>query len=192
MTETKGKKTVVIVFSALLVLLGVTCEILGNIQWMGRFTPTPEMVTYVLLSVAALYYVSVGYKKPHGNLLRYTFLLLSVACINGLIDTAVDLTLTPDFHVNAQLVILGLDGLSAVLIAYVAGRLDKVKKNCPALLLITAMQIAIAVLFVSIYENWGNFVFLIWDFSTCFLWIDLMVAYLIRYREHKEAGLTDK
>ena len=103
-----------------------------------------------------------------------------------------ELSSAKDFYVSTQLFIIGLYGISVLLIAYVAGRFDKIKKNYLPLIIITAAQIAISVLFIFIYDNWDNLVFIIWDSSTCLLWIDLMIAYILRYKEHNEAGLADK
>lgn len=189
------KRFSLIIIAILLALAGIVCEILGSIQWMkwlGYSYVSPELIAYIIVCIATIYYVSVGYKKPHGNLLRLTFLLLALLCINGIIDIARSLYTVKDFHVTTQLIMIGLYGVSVLLISYVAGRLDKIKKNTVPLVIITAAQIAIPILCIFIYNNWSNIVFIVYNFSTFLLWIDLMIAYIIRYIEHKEAGLVDK
>ena len=95
-------------------------------------------------------------------------------------------------YLNRQLLIMGLDGICVLLIAYVGGRLDKIRKNYLPLILITAAQLVKSVLFISLYGAWSDIVRFVWNFSTCILWLDIAFAYILRYREHKEAGLADK
>ena len=189
--EKKNKKIIVIAISTILALIGVVCDVIGNIEWYGHIQVTPELVSYIVLFIATLYYVLIGYKKPHGNLLRWTFLLLAFHYINGIINVAMQIYNT-NYNVDIMLIIIGLIGISALLIAYVSGRLDKIKKNYALLIVITLAQITISVLFIILYGVWSNPKFVIWNFSICLLWINLVIAYLIRYREHKEAGLSDK
>ena len=190
--EKKNKKTIVIAISTILALIGIVCDVTGNIEWYGHIQVTPELVSYTIMFIATLYYVLVGYKKPHGNLLRWTFLLLAFHHINGIVNVAMQLSNNTNYSADLMLIIIGLNGISALLIAYVAGRLDKIKKNYALLIFITFVQIAISVLFINLYGVWSNPKYVIWNFSICLLWIDLVVAYIIRYREHKEAGLEDK
>ena len=189
--EKKNKKIIVIAMSTILALIGVVCDVTGNIEWYGHIQATPELVSYIVLFIATLYYVLIGYKKPHGNLLRWTFLLLAFHHLNGIINVAMQIYNT-NYNVDIMLIIIGLNGISALLIAYVSGRLDKIKKNYALLIVITLAQITISVLFIILYGVWSNPKFVIWNFSICLLWINLVIAYLIRYREHKEAGLADK
>lgn len=192
MKEKNAKKTFVIILSTILALAGVVFEILGNIQWSGQFRLTPEAVSFIVFFIAITYYVLAGYKKPHGNLLRYTFLLLAFNCVNAVIDTTLGLIYETGYDVDKQLLIIGLYSITILFVSYIAGRLDKIKSNYLPMIIITISQIIIPILFLSIYNGWSNITYIIWDASTCLLWIDLLVAYIIRYREHKEAGLLDK
>ena len=79
-----------------------------------------------------LYYGVWGYKKPHGNLLRYLMLLLAAV-------TAATILMQID-HWDAPWPVIFSSNLAAVLIGYMAGRLPKVKKNrCVDFLRYTAL-----------------------------------------------------
>lgn len=192
MSEKKNNKALVITISTVIALAGVIGEVLGTIQWSGYFDMSPELAMYLISFIATLYYVLFGYKKPHGDLLRYTLILLAVTCLNGAINAAITLASGSGFDSSLLLYVIGLEGFSILLISYVAGRLDKIKKNYFTMIMITVVQIIKSIISTTLYSSWSNFIFILWCFSTCLLWIDIMVAYIIRYREHKEAGVEDK
>ena len=181
-----------IVVLALLSVAALACSVIGPIQRLDYLKITPGLIAKMVMLIAIIYYASVGYKRPHGNLLRVIFLLLSLTCLNGVVDSATCMPLFEGNDSSLQLLIIGFDGISVLLIAYVGGRLDKIKKNTFPLILITAAQIAKSVLFVSLHNAWQEPVHIVWNFSTCILWLDIAFAYILRYKEHKEAGLADK
>ena len=181
-----------IIVLAVLSVAALVCSIIGPIKHYGYVDITPGFVAWVIMFAAIIYYTFAGYKRPHGNLLRAIYILMSLTCLNGVIDSAKYMNLFEGNELNMQLLIVGLDGICVLLIAYVGGRLDKIKKNYLPLILITAAQVVKSVLFISLYGAWSDLVRFVWNFSTCILWLDIAFAYILRYREHKEAGLTDK
>ncbi len=181
-----------IIVLAALSVAALVCIIIGTIQYCEVFVVSPGFVAWVIMLASITYYTLAGYKRPHGNLLRAIFILMSLTCLNGVIDSAQMMPYFEGSDLSMQLLIIGLDGISVLLIAYVGGRLDKIKKNIIPLILITAAQFTKSVLFISLYVAWSNLAYIVWDFSTCILWLDIAVAYILRYKEHKEAGLTDK
>lgn len=191
-------KIIGIVVLAFLSILGLACIIIGTIQYVGFFVLSPGFIAWMIMFTAIVFYTFVGYKYPHGNLLRCIFLLLSLTCLNGILDSAQMMPYLEGNDINNLLFIIGLDGISVLLIAYVGGRLDKIKKNYFPLTLITVAQLVKSILFIVVYNSftafsgWSCFVQIVWNFSTCILWLDIMFAYILRYREHKEAGLEDK
>ena len=190
-----------IVVLAVLSVAALVCSIIGSIEHFGRLNTTEGFVTWVLMIMLAaiIYYALAGYKRPHGNRLRAIFILLSLTCLNCVIGSAIAIPNFTGNDMNLQLMIIGLDGICVLLIAYIGGRLDKIKKNIIPMILITAAQIVKPVLFVSLYADLLSachglmiLVNVMWNFSICVLWLDIAFAYILRYREHKEAGLTDK
>ena len=186
-----------IVILAVLSVAALVCSIIGSIQYFGYFDVTPGFVAWVIMFAAIIYYAFAGYKRPHGNLLRAIYILMSLTCLNGVIDSAKYMNLFEGNELNMQLLIVGLDGICVLLIAYMSGRLDKIRKNTIPMILITAAQIVKSVIFIPLYDPFSEYgaaglVHIVWNFSTCILWLDIAFAYILRYREHKEAGLTDK
>ena len=187
-----------IIVLALLSIVALVCSILGSIQHFGYFVISPDLIAKVIMLIAIIYYALAGYKRPHGNLLRAIFILMSLTCLNGVIDTAQDMTSFEGNDLNLLLWNIGLDGFCVLLVAYIGGRLDKIKKNIIPLILITAAQAVKSFLCISIFNTFSAdggvsiLVHLMYCFSTCILWLDIAFAYILRYKEHKEAGLEDK
>ena len=181
-----------IIVLAILSVAGIVCSIIGSIQRMGFLYITPGFVAKVIMFIAVAYYALIGFRKPHGNLLRAVFILMSLTCLNGVIDSSSCMRLYKGDEAKLQTVIIGLDGISILLIAYVGGRLDKIKKNIIPLVLITLAQLVKSILFITLHGSWLEPMYIIWNFSTCILWFDIAFAYILRYKEHKEAGLLDK
>ncbi len=195
-----GMGTIIeIVVLAVLSVAALMCTIIGSIEHFGYLNITPGLITWVIMLIAIIYYALAGYKRPHGNLLRAIFILLSLTCLNCVIDSAICIPNFAGNAMNLQLMIIGLDGICVLLIAYIGGRLDKIKKNIIPMILITVAQIVKPVLFVSLYADLLSachgliiLVNVLWNFSICILWLDIAFAYILRYKEHKEAGLADK
>jgi len=132
---------------------------------------------YFLISVFIGYYAIQGYKKPHGNLLKLiilayaaSFLILIFQCANnGFAWGSVTYTIT-----------IGI-------LCYAAGRLHRAKQNLifMSILTVLILIINIAPLVVGGKPTIGVF-------TQVIIWIDICVAYFLRYKEHKEAGLMDK
>ncbi len=187
-----------IIVLALLSIIGLTCIISGIKQYFGVFAVSPSFIAWVITLASIIYYALAGYKLPHGNLLRFIFLLLSLTCLNGVIDTAQLIPYHEVSDLNNLLLIIGFDGISVLLIAYVGGRLDKIKKNYLPIVLITIAQLGESIVSVFVYDSftafsgWSCFVQVVWSFTNCIIWFDIAFAYILRYKEHKEAGLTDK
>ena len=144
-----------------------------------------ELVPYTFLFIAIAYYAAAGYKKPHGDLLRAVFLVFSFSCFGTIVSQVAF-----EGSVGTVSFVIFM-GIVALLTAYTGGRLDKIKKNYTLLIIIT-----LALLVKSILDYLAlpvkSFLILLWVFSTFVLWLDIAFAYILRYKEHKEAGLADK
>lgn len=183
-----------IVVLAVLSLLGLFAELFETIT----YSPQPsyiiiELIPAVIIYIAAAYYAVCGYKKPHGDLLRYIFLLFALRCAASVVATLIGDISVVTIDVGTTLII-GLRVLCIILVSYMSGRLDKIKKNVPLLIVSTVLLLAVSIVFLVHYliEDYSGWICVVWDFSTLILWLDLMFAYILRYKEHKEAGLTDK
>jgi len=75
-----------------------------------------EIVMYLLIC----FYAFVGYKKPHGNLLRYLMFAFGLMLISRIYVCS--------FFLH-ELTCLIFYGVSIALIAYISGRLNKIEKN---------------------------------------------------------------
>lgn len=182
-----------IVALAVLSVLGLVSEFIGTIQNYSTAELVLELIPFCIVFLSVAYYTVAGYKKPHGNLLRNMFLLYSFFCAGEMI--AMVFYANEHGYLNASfprsISMLILVALCAVLTAFVAGRLDKIKKNSFLLALITAALIAVSLLDLG-KPPFPHPVYVLWSFVPVFVWLDLIVAYVLRYREHKEAGLADK
>lgn len=129
----------------------------------------------LLLLILISYYAFVGYKKPHGNLLKYVMLVFAlfnltyIPCYVSMLDTQATV----------------ICAIEIGLICYVSGRLAKVKQNMILMILITVCELVFNGL--DIIYGYIN----IDTIGPLAIWLDICVAYFLRYKEHKEAGLQD-
>lgn len=129
--------------------------------------------------LCAVIYGAFGYKKPHGNLLRYLMLLYAIT-------TACKVSFTSTNNQAAEICNL----IAIILVAYMAGRLNKYTIN--TYLIIVVLTLLLVKAFVGI--STGNITFgkVIGQFSAFTQFSIIAAAYLSRYHLHKEAGLEDK
>ena len=153
-----------------------------------------EIVTFLILFIGVIYYAIRNYKAPHGNLLRWLFFLFSLNCLGGMAEEIVG---AYHFGMMEQsmgevMLLVMLIAVSAVLTAFMSGRLDHLRGNIACIIIITAAQLVKSILFLSQLDGDYSVLGVLINFSTFMLWVDMVFAYIIRYKEHKEAGLTHK
>jgi len=139
-----------------------------------------EAVAVVIEHVAVMYYVLFGYRKPHGNLLRYVMLLFALTL-------AIDLV---GIHNEYSTFYVALSVAYVFLISYIAGRLNKIEQNRVLMSLVLILFIIDSVS-SCIFDKPQTFIEGYRLFGTTIEWFTLSAAYFVRYREHKEAGLSD-
>ena len=178
------KKTIVLILLGLLTLFGLAIEIIAFIRYRSTYSSGSylSLVVYTLTSVLLLYYAAVGYRKPHGNLMKYLFLMFALCCLGGVVSITAEQTVIDTIYNYIR-------GIVVLLVAFVAGRLNRFKQNVWLMSLIGVLMLISSVVVCADYTDALGFLF---SFTYFFLWIDLMVAYILRYKEHKEAGLTDR
>ena len=178
----KSHKTGLVICIILMVLQIVSQIIrLTNVSSL-RAAVTP--IVYLILIVGFGYYALLGYKKPHGNMLRYLFLLYVIcSCYFQL-----RFIQSFPFYVNAFYMV------KIVAFTYVAGRLDKVNKNKYIMGVLILAEIAFAIYNIYTYAGAGrlNFNIFLAGISSLTFTGAAALAYIIRYDLHKEAGLADK
>lgn len=153
-----------------------------------------EIVTFLILLIGVVYYAVRNYKVPHGNLLRWLFFLFALNCLGGLAEQIVGAYRFGMMEQNMDNVMLlvMLIAVSAILAAFISGRLDHLRGNIACIIIITVAQLVKSVIFLSQLGGDYSILGVLLNFSTFMLWFDMVVAYLLRYKPHKEAGLTDK
>ena len=183
MNTSKGKKITACVIMGLLSLAGIYAEIVMCIQ-RKTFSFTVEAIITCAMFVLIVFYAVSNFKVPHGNLLKYLFLVFAACSLCGVLSVVTERT-------SADTVYNALRGVVVLLTAFVAGRLDRFKQNVILMSIIGVLMLASSITQISA-ELDGDFLGLFWCFTFFLLWADLMFAYILRYREHKEAGLADK
>ena len=160
---------------AALVLLVALCA-LGAILLVVQMCQSREVETTFLsdaiilvMYLMVLSYALQGYKVPHGNVMRFTILAYAVL-------------LSVLFSVFAPAAWLSpLYQISAILAGYTAGRLHKQKECTMVMLFVSVVLLGGALYGASRSGEWNLF-------HQPIIWICMMVAYLVRYDEHKQAG----
>jgi len=182
--EKKKQNVFVLALVALVALAGVWSAVIELI----KFAQLPEWNFFALNAIAILvyilllYYVFIGYKKPHGNLLRYLLLAFAL-CIALTVVFLIKLSFD-DLSGKTTLII------AAMMITYMAGRLNKLRQN---IVIMIVVAILLAVSLIGFFKAFGFMSFHNTYAVICFViqWIMLCAAYLVRFKEHKEAGLMD-
>jgi len=172
----------------LLVIMGVL--ILAEIAITGYEAVTSRSSLYFFINLAALVGVALYgfwfYKKPHGNMLKYAMLLSALSIVVS--------TIWSVFQWDEPFIEIFLPIFASCLMFYVAGRLNRIDQNKYLLPIIAA------ILFSTCVIDWISFcvatrtIKLIRYLAVPNQFITLltlMIAYFVRYKEHKEAGLAD-
>ena len=149
----------------------------------------PDLIGHMVMDAAMLsliaFYAFFGYKKPHGNMLRTTlFLFGTFVFVNGVIPiSGMEGTREILFRLSA--------GATTLLIGYISGRLDRIKKNVILMILVGILLLAGQVIIFSRLPalHVGE---VIGALTPVTMWTALTIAYVARYEEHKAAGLADK
>ena len=145
-----------------------------------------HIILDLLLFTFILVYSFIGYKKPHGNMLRYVYFgfsvyLLAFACMDFMMKRT-------NYIANSMV------AFSALLIAYVSGRLDKMTKNKIILVLVGILLLVADIYTFAADPNHGfDIITMIGMSSGLIAHAAIGFAYVSRYEEHKtDDNLDDK
>lgn len=173
----KKKQNVLLIIMGALILMSIAitaCSISSS--------PVLCSLGLIVLIFVALYGF-VLYKKPHGNLLKIAMLLFAAVYIVSAILIASQ---------GIGIVALSIIGtLAASAIIYGAGRLNRIEQNKYIFVVADIIFFALE-LYTAITCPAGSFVGTFVFFNYFIIFTTLLIAYFVRYKEHKEAGLTDK
>lgn len=162
-----------IIINSVLTVIGLVMSAYMMFAIPGTLINLFDIALYILL----FYYVIAGFKRPHGNLLRYliwAFIVLLYLKLNGA------------FAMGEKAVCTILVA-AITLTAYVSGRLNKFRQNRVLCIIILALVIATGLL-LGIQLGFMDAFVGISLFTPSIIWIDITFSYLMRYHMHKEAG----
>ena len=179
----KKSQVIGLAICIVLMVLQIVSQII-SLTYVSSFRGAALPIVFLILIVGFGYYALLGYKKPHGNMLRYLFLLYVICSCYFMLKGIQAFPL----YVNA----FGMAKI--VVIAYVAGRLDKVNKNKYILGALIILDICFDIYNIYTFARMGmlNFNTFVGSISSLLFTATVTLAYTIRYDLHKEAGLTDK
>lgn len=186
----KGTKVGLAVSTTLLTvtILNNAIAVFTTINNPDRIFTTVLAFNAIVISLAIMWYAFVGYKKPHGNMLRAVFFAFSVYLV---IQSGIGIMSNESAWTTYLLM------FAAITVSYISGRLNKIEKN-RKLLVFTGILLVIFA-FVNIFDGRVN----IFDvranslgrmcgfLAYAILLAALSFAYIARYEEHKAAGLED-
>lgn len=174
MENKKSNNIAVCIICSILTAFGIAVNIVSLASG-GKGVWIYNDVIDLAVSAFIGYYAFIGYKKPHGNLLKCIILLSAVTNILAVYQFA---RINAPFQAVVEAIVMGLR-------CYVAGRLHRVKQNMVFISIVTAVILAGKIIAVAM----GNAT--IGTFAPLVIWIDIFVAYVLRYKAHREAGLAD-
>ena len=155
--------------------LGLIITVINMIAGGGNNLLAQILIAVIFILI--FIYAFTGYKKPHGNMLKWTMLLyavLRVIAASQIIDKSF---------------VVALPALSAICVAYMCGRLNKREKNLYWLYIAGALELISAVIMVT---NASGFLDGLAMFTPLFGLIALFGAYFAKFEEHKNAGLSEE
>ncbi len=177
--EKKTSKNIWLIIMGVLILAELAASVIHLINGGNVLN---DVIAIIALAFTALYGFWL-YKKPHGNMLKYAMLLLAAAMVLNSAECLIKGYNAPAIHV----IRLFFPGL----ICYVAGRLNRIEQNKYLLIFATICYCIIS--FISFGQKVGklNAVLLFRFFYEFITLLTLTIAYFVRFKEHKEAGLMD-
>ena len=170
-----------------LIIIGFVFSAMNSIM---QIKDAPLGARLIIWSTSLMYlivalYVFFGYKKPHGNMLKYTFIAFSfLTVVKFFVFKPASSGFTYSMEIACCVV-------AAMMITYMSGRLDKIKKNMVLMLIIGLLIVAgelVRVLMGSMF----SVIFFLNALSKPICWLALCFAYVARYEQHKAAGLEDE
>jgi len=175
--ENKYSKNILLAIMGVLIIVAIVARV-ATIQ-----TAPVSAVTQLISLVFVAVYGFVLFRKPHGNLLKYAMLIFVFSTI----------------FCDCYYLILGHSGFhivkifAATVVCYCAGRLNRIDQNKYIMPIIGIVYLGISIYATAFVAPSGPMKYLIIPSRFIFTinYFTIMIAYFVRYKEHKEAGLMD-
>jgi len=186
--QEKSYKSLVII-ELVVTIIGLATDIFVLI---GRTLLLNSLLVFAIY-ICIIYYSFYGYKIPHGNLLKKIYLVFSFSLVVCAISNSAYLVIPPY-----------LMAVSAVIIAFIGGRLNRVSENLKfSAVIFVLMVVACALSIPPSYsgvlpegltaEDANRRVALFYLLvSQTISWASLFMTYLVRYYRHKLVGLDEE
>ncbi len=175
----KTGQLIALIAIAVLNILWIVCNLI-----LFKVSIASKICIPIAMFVIAVIYALYGYKKPHGNHMRY--LLLTYVVYEGIVFIR-SIPSQPTYLMVVYLAII-------VLSTYMAGRLDRYKQNLVISIIVLILQAVNSFYFVdrAINRNSLSFASFFSFIGSVTIWLAIAASYIIRYKPHIEAGLADK
>jgi len=172
------KHNVAIILNIVIVSAGLICQIAAVTRTSEIAVPVLGTAMYLLICFYAIW----GYRKPHGNLLRYLMLVFDATLLIALYFCL--------SYYNE--ITIAVNAFTIALVAYMAGRLNKVKQNIIIVIFVLLLFCYSSnAMLIYTKEQMGSSITIVDKISMyapVLMWLSLSLAYFTRYLQHKEAG----
>ena len=181
----KGKGILQRFIVVLLSLAGIAVCVTSIFWRMDNYISVRSFIVVGIYYCLVFYYGIYGYKIPHGNLVRHLMLILAAYNV-------FNVTVSIYRWYKLPWVVLVAGNLAAMFIAYMAGRLNKFKKNIIVAVIVAALLLAECFWPFKIPGVEADALFYLDRSLPLFMWLTIMSIYFFRHKEHTVAGLEDK
>ena len=175
----ENKNTLHRLIVAIVALIGLAVSIFSFVLRLNNALPIRSFALAAVYYGFVFFYGIYGYKKPHGNMVRYLLLILAIYI-------AYSITIMVErWHISG--IIFSASTIVAVLIGYMAGRLNKYTKN---IVLVAVISVLLLIKCLWPLDASLN-VYPLFELDRTmplFMWLTVMFIYFFRYKEHKLAG----
>ena len=183
MNETKTKKCAgTVVLAAVSVILTVVALLLVVVNLFSEYYDELiyAHIATIVIALVTLFYTTVGYKIPHGNYIRYAFVIFAAVL-------ALDLLL---IYANMEKLPFALLLVSIIVVSYMAGRL-KHRTLVTVCSVIALILMLVPVVMALAGSSAGLEGAISVNIAQCAIFVALVIGYFARYTEHKEAGKAE-
>ena len=158
--------------------------IVGSIVFYSRNILSHYVLMPFFMFAIAAFYACYGYKKPHGNHMRYLLILYAISV------AIVVLLKGAEQSMLSNAVCLAI----IILTTYMAGRLGHYKQNVIISIVVLALKCITTIYCLVEFSKAGVLTLpcAISCFGSITTWLAIAGAYITRYKLHKEAGFEDK
>ena len=181
MKERKTSTSILLIIMAVLIVAEIIVKVWGIFS-----DPDSNKVYFIFILITLVLTALYGlllYKKPHGNMLKYTMLIAALMIIYNGVE-AIKATQNYSFLYIIYII-------AGTAICYSAGRLNRIEQN-RILFPIIAVALLVTPVYATInFLGSSSFINIFSLYSLVVVWLTLMIAYFVRHKEHKEAGLVD-